>query len=234
MRKIIEGFKTVDARCALVLVYMAAALTVLEYYYLPPRIQARLGPLGRISLEAGITWAIATSVAFGLIPLLIVKFVHREPLSSVGYNARGFWKHSWIYFGLFLFMVPFLFYAASQPAFVRTYPFVGAARNDFATFWKWEAAYILQFFALESFFRGYALFTLEKKIGQLAIFVLAVPYCMIHYHKPWMEAGGAIIAGIALCALALRTKSFYGGAMLHMLVAVTMDTLGARAGGLFD
>ena len=233
MEKIREGLRTIDARCALVLVYTAVALTVLEYYYLPPRIQARLGPAGRISLEAGVIWAVATIVAFGVIPALIVKFVHREPLSSVGYSLRGLGKHVWLYLGLFLFMVPFLLYAAGKPSFQHTYPFVGAARRDMSVFLRWELAYLVQFFALESFFRGYALFTLERKMGWNAILVLAVPYCMIHYHKPWEEAAGAIIAGIVLSALALRYRSFYGGALLHILVAATMDTLGARAGGLF-
>ena len=234
MRKLIEGFKTADLRCAVALVYFAVCLTVLEYYYLTTRVQVRLtGRRGPISLEAGVTWALATSILYAVVPALIVFFLHKQSLRSIGYSLKGFLRHSWIYFGLYLFMVPFLFFAAGQRSFQVTYPFVFEARQDWATFWKWECAYLLQFFALEAFFRGYLLFTLEKRIGWNAIFVLAVPYCMIHYHKPWMEAGGAIIAGIALGALALRLRSFYGGFLLHGMVAVTMDLLGAKESGLF-
>ena len=48
---------------------------------------------------------------------------------------------------------------------------------------------------------------------------------MIHYHKPPAEAFGALAAGIILGALALRYRSWLGGAILHSLVAVSMDSL---------
>jgi uncharacterized protein len=52
-----------------------------------------------------------------------------------------------------------------------------------------------------------------------------VPYCMIHFSKPLPEALGAIVAGVVLGTLSLRTGSILGGAMLHVAVAVTMDVL---------
>ena len=61
--------------------------------------------------------------------------------------------------------------------------------------------YFAQFFALEMFFRGFWLGVLRKSFGSGAIFAMAVPYCMIHYGKPYLEAIGAIVAGIALGSL---------------------------------
>ena len=77
------------------------------------------------------------------------------------------------------------------------------------------------------------LFTLEKRFGWNAIFVMVVPYCMIHFHKPAPECFGAIIAGVVLGALALRLRTWVGGAVLHCLVAFTMDYLAAQRAGLF-
>ena len=54
---------------------------------------------------------------------------------------------------------------------------------------------------------------------------MAVPYCMIHYGKPYLEANGAIVAGIVLGSLAMRTRSIYSGFLLHISVAVGMDLL---------
>ena len=233
MQKIREGLRTANGRVVFALLYLGVTLTVLEFYYLPPRVEQRLtGRRHVVSLEAGVTWALMTSALY-LLPLLVVKLVHRERLTSVGFALRGFLRHSWIYFGLYLFMVPFIWFAGQRPDFLHTYPFVGEARHDWGAFWIWEASYLFQFFALEAFFRGYLLFTLEKKIGWNAIFVLVVPYTMIHYHKPPLEAFGALIAGTVLGALALRLRSFYGGFVLHGLVAVTMDLLGAHKSGLF-
>jgi membrane protease YdiL (CAAX protease family) len=229
-----EGLRTVDGRCMLALLYCGVLLTVLEYYYLPWRIQLRLdGTRRAISLEAGLTWAFATTAGYLVLPTIFVLFVHKEGLRSIGYRFRGFIRHAWIYLVLYAVMVPFILFAAGRADFQRTYPFVLNARHDWTTFLVWEASYLLQFFALEAFFRGYLLFTLERRFGWTAIFVMVVPYCMIHYHKPALEAFSALVAGVVLGALALRLRSFYGGVLLHGLVALTMDLLGAHASGLF-
>jgi membrane protease YdiL (CAAX protease family) len=54
---------------------------------------------------------------------------------------------------------------------------------------------------------------------------MAVPYCMIHYGKPYLEANGAIVAGIVLGSLAMRTRSVYAGFLVHITVAGSMDLL---------
>ena len=59
----------------------------------------------------------------------------------------------------------------------------------------------------------------------IAIFAMAVPYCMIHYGKPYLETNGAIVAGIVLGSLAMRTRSIYAGFLVHATVAVLNDIL---------
>lgn len=230
VRKIIEGFKTVDRDSAIALCYTAINLSVVEFWYLTNVVQRRInereGVFRRgISMEAGTTWAIATILLQLVIPILLIRFVHRRKLADHGWNMSGFVRHLWIYLGLFAFMIPFVLYAASQEAFLSRYPFVSEARTDSSVFLRWEFVYLAQFIALESFFRGYLLFTLERAFKWNACFIMAVPYCMIHWHKPPLECFGALIAGVALGAAALRFRSWYGGAVLHMLVGATMDIL---------
>jgi membrane protease YdiL (CAAX protease family) len=85
--------------------------------------------------------------------------------------------------------------------------------------------YGVQFLALELFFRGWMLGALRKSMGSAAVFAMAVPYCMIHYGKPYLETHGAIVAGIVLGSLALRTRSIYAGFLVHITVAFAMDFL---------
>ena len=66
---------------------------------------------------------------------------------------------------------------------------------------------------------------LRRTMGAGAIFAMAVPYCMIHYGKPYFEAQGAIVAGVVLGSLAMRTRSIYAGFLVHITVAVSMDLL---------
>jgi len=237
MRKLWQGFRSVDGRVALALVYTACLLTALEYWYLPTKVQARLTPSPEWatpvpSLEAGLTWAAACIIGFLVIPLFVTLAVHRDKPRSIGFTVAGFHLHVWIYFGLYALMVPLILMAADRPDFQRVYPFVPAARESMDCFIRWELGYLAQFFALEAFFRGYLLFTLEKRIGWNAIFVMAVPYCMIHWHKPPLEAFAAVVAGVVLGALALRFRSWLGGALLHALVALTMDLIAAHRAGI--
>jgi membrane protease YdiL (CAAX protease family) len=83
--------------------------------------------------------------------------------------------------------------------------------------------YIAQFFGLEVFFRGFWLSGLRHTLGSGAIFAMVVPYCMIHHGKPYLEAAGAVVAGIALGSLAMRTRSIYSGFLVHITVALLMD-----------
>jgi membrane protease YdiL (CAAX protease family) len=217
-------------------------LTVMEYWCLPSRFQDRASQFGNsirhsfgaIELSAGALWSASCILGFLIIPLLITVFVHREGPASIGMSIKGFHRHVWIYLAAYLVMLPIIFNVAERPDFQATYPFVAAAAKDFGTFVRWEAVYLAQFFALEAFFRGFLLFTLEKSMGWSAVFVMTVPYAMIHFHKPPAEAFGAIGAGIVLGLLALRFRSFYGGALLHAMVAFTMDFLAAQRGGAFD
>jgi hypothetical protein len=51
---------------------------------------------------------------------------------------------------------------------------------------------------------------------------------MIHFGKPYLEACGAIVAGIALGSLSMRTKSIYQGFLVHITIAGVMDWLALR------
>jgi membrane protease YdiL (CAAX protease family) len=89
----------------------------------------------------------------------------------------------------------------------------------------WEVIYFLQFLGLEAFFRGWMVGALRRSMGAGAIFALAAPDCMIHYGKPDLEAIGAIVAGVVLGSLAMRTRSIYAGFLVHITVALLMDLL---------
>ncbi len=95
--------------------------------------------------------------------------------------------------------------------FGNYYPFYKLASRSWFDFAMWEGIYWLQFFSLELFFRGWIVGALRKSFGAGAIFVMAAPYCMIHYGKPYLEAHGAIVAGVVLGSLAMRTRSIYSG-----------------------
>lgn len=216
------------------LIYGALILSLMEYFFIPPRAmyffaKPSLIPTLSEPLQAGIIWSLSCLIGFILIPMIIQKLILKNSLSEIGYSTKDFLKHAPTYLFLFALVIPVIFYVSSQESFSRTYPLIPEARESLKVFFIWEAFYVAQFFALEAFFRGYFLFSLNQKMEKwTAIAVMTVPYTMIHFHKPFVETMGAIVAGMVLGNLALKNKSWLGGAMTHSLVAVTMDCLASK------
>jgi membrane protease YdiL (CAAX protease family) len=171
-------------------------------------------------------WSFSKVTGYFLIPFPLWKLLFpKDSLLDMGLRVRGFTKHLWIY-GLCLAVVlPLLFLMSRQFDFGSYYPFYKTSSRSWFDFGSWELMYFTQFFCLELFFRGFMLNTLRKSLGSAAIFAVAVPYCMIHYGKPYLESHGAIIAGVVLGSLAMRTRSIYAGFLVHITVALGMDWL---------
>jgi membrane protease YdiL (CAAX protease family) len=171
-------------------------------------------------------WAFNRVFGYTVIPFVVWKiFFRKDSLLDMGLRVRGLLSHAWIY-GLCLAVVmPAVFVVSRAPDFANYYPFYKMASRSWFDLACWEAMYFAQFFALEIFFRGFWLSGLRNTLGSGAIFAMCVPYCMIHYGKPYLEAAGAVVAGVALGSLAMRTKSIYSGFIVHVTVALSMDLL---------
>ena len=158
-----------------------------------------------------------------LVPALFTKFILKENVIDHGLSTKGFREHAWIY-GVALSVVLVLVFGVSfLESFQNKYPMYRYAGSSWSDFLAWEAVYAVQFFSLEFFFRGHWMKVLERSMGGAAIAAMMVPYCMIHFGKPWPETVGAIAAGLVLGTLALRSRSIWAGFLVHVSVAVAMD-----------
>ena len=97
--------------------------------------------------------------------------------------------------------------ASRSESFQLAYPFYKWANRSAFNFWVWQGLYATQFAALEFFFRGFMLAGLRKSFGPGAVFVMVVPYCMIHFGKPLPETLGAIVAGIPDSASVISSRA---------------------------
>ena len=173
-------------------------------------------------------WAGWRVIGYAIVPMIVLAFLPGQRIRDYYVSPRGFFKHLWIFVALFGAFLPAVFVASTSDTFRHAYPFYRLANRSYADLVMWEALYGIQFVALEFFFRGFILQGLRRALGANAIFVMLVPYCMIHYGKPVPETLGAIAAGLVLGTLAMRTKSIWGGVLIHIGVATTMDVLALR------
>jgi membrane protease YdiL (CAAX protease family) len=177
-------------------------------------------------------WSAWRVLGYFLIPALTVKLIFREKLRDHGLETRGFAEHAWIYALAYLVvLIGVVLVANYDPHFQRYYPFYGLASRSWSDFVGWEILYAAQFFALEFFFRGFWLRAMKTAMGSQAIFAMVVPYCMIHFQKPFLECLAAIVAGIVLGTLAMKTRSIWSGFLIHVSVAVSMDVAALLATG---
>jgi membrane protease YdiL (CAAX protease family) len=217
----------VSLHVLVVMVTACVVLTLQEYYgnadryaQLFPRDGTRYWELKSFAWWSG--WRV---LGYVVIPMLVIALSPKQRLRDYHVSIRGFRKHFWIYAALFCAILPIVLLASRTASFRHTYPFYRMANRSSFDLWVWEALYAVQFVSLEFFFRGFLLQGLRRALGANAIFVMIVPYCMIHYGKPMAETLGAIGAGLILGTLAMRTRSIWGGVLIHIGVATTMDVL---------
>jgi membrane protease YdiL (CAAX protease family) len=188
-----------------------------NYFYLVLR------QTGFVELISYAWWTAWHIVGYVLIPALVIKRYIKLPVADFGWRWNATTAH-WRGYALLLSpILVFVFIASSSRDFVAHYPFYRLAGRSWFDLLAWEILYLTQFICLEFFFRGFFLQALRPAVGANAVWIMCVPYLMIHFPKLWPEAGGAILFGLFLGILALRSVSIWGGFFVHAGVAVGMD-----------
>ncbi len=230
-------------RTIVILIWTALGLSIVEYWGNPLFAANALRQTGFTSaaqtvsdfiainnnaqLHSLIWWAGTIIVVYLLIPVMITRFAFRMPLSEMGLRFRGSLQGWQLYVVMLFVMIPLVYYFSGTESFQSRYPFYKMAANEspWPNFIIWEIVYFVQFIALEFFFRGFITLGTRKSFGFLSIFIMTIPYCMIHFGKPMPETVAAIIAGIVLGTLSMKSRSVLLGVLIHYSVAITMDLM---------
>jgi len=181
-------------------------------------------------------WVGIIVLFYGIVPLIIIKFVFKDKFSNYGLSIKGALKDYKIYLLLIGIMLPIVITASFTESFQHKYPFYKLQEGEglFPRFFIWECLYLLQFFAVEFFFRGFMLHGNKQRFGFYSILVMTIPYCMIHFGKPLPETLAAIVAGLVLGVLSLKSNSIWLGVAIHFSVAITMDFCSLWQKGYFS
>lgn len=170
-------------------------------------------------------WGFWNVLGFLVLPMITIKYILKQPLKNYGWQIGAIKQH-WL--GYVLLASPIMFFAyivSFRDDFSSHYPFYDLAHKSWLDLILWECIYILQFIAVELFFRGFLVNGLRIPFGSLSIAVMCLPYLMLHFPKLWLESFGAISFGFFLGILALRSKSIWGGVGVHVSIALMMDCM---------
>ena len=217
-----------------VLACVSVSLLVLHYAKYSSNLQLLLNSLdtsywqrleasGWLQMCGYLWWTFCHLVTFILLPWLVIRFGFKQSMLDFGWRWNQVGVHWRGYLLLLSPILVFVVLVSMGEDFVNHYPFYRQAGRSWLDLLLWELLYMSQFVFLEFFFRGFMLNALRPAIGANAIWVMCVPYMMIHLPKLALEATGAILFGLFLGILALQSRSIWGGVLVHAGVALSMD-----------
>ena len=167
------------------------------------------------------------------VPVLLLMKLTIDKKVDGFYGLAKNSRHFDGYFALFTFLIPFLILISFSPDFLEAYPqfkawlFQGIFGMDTWLYTSiYEIAYSLDFVMTELIFRGTLVIGMMLLMGRTAILPMVAFYVSIHFGKPAMEAVSSLFGGYILGALAYQTRHIWGGVMVHISIALTMEVMG--------
>jgi membrane protease YdiL (CAAX protease family) len=173
----------------------------------------------------GATYSFFTGLfLFGLLPILIIKFVFHEPLSSYGVQL-GDWK-----FGLLALavmapvMIALTYPSATDPRFLAEYPLFKGAGSSAGIFATHSLLYLTYYLGYEMLMRGFIQFGLRERLGDWnAILVQTAISSLFHIGKPDGEIFSSILGGLIWGIVVFRSRSLLYVILVHWLLGVSLD-----------
>ncbi len=159
---------------------------------------------------------------FALPLLLGCVFLRKRP-RDFGVSL-GDWKFGLSFTAIFCIVMLFgTWFASAQKSFIQYYPTCPQVSTDWGKFWLFGASYFLYMTGWEFLWRGYMLFGLKDDFGYNAILIQMIPFTILHFGKPPIEAVSAVAGGIALGILAWRARSFWYAVLVHVFTIVAIN-----------
>lgn len=159
-----------------------------------------------------------------VVPLLIVKFVFKNPLRDFGWRLPENWPRALTLTLLVLALfVPLMFYFSNSQVFKDFYTARGLSVSGFLLVNILMS--LVYYFSEEFLFRGFMLWGLFRKIGYHSIWLSGLVFGAFHAVKPMPEFIFSFFAGFILAYLALKTKSFIPAFVVHYIMALVLNIM---------
>jgi len=169
----------------------------------------------------------------GLIFIMVPLFVFYRCYDNRETHYYGLRPHHFDtrpYFQLLLLMLPLIIGASFIDGFLRQYPMYKVTQAytvlgvpEWVTVGIYEAVYGMDFINVELLFRGFMVIGMMAVLGRQAVLAMAVTYCYLHFGKPAGEAISSIFGGYILGVVAFETRSIWGGIIVHVGIAWSME-----------
>lgn len=229
LKKLLVIIRSLDKKVIYIFISVAILQTI--SYYLTSRRFFRYNLFQyfqgneNIFLIEYLYWFIGDFLSYFIFPFLIIRFIFTERIKNYGITLGDYSAGIKITLIFLVIMLPIVWFASSLSEFSKTYPHLTSAKESWRIFLIFEAGMLIYMFSWEFIWRGFMLFGLKERFGYYAVLIQMIPFLILHNGKPAPETFGAIIAGVALGILALRTNSIYYCVLTHMSVMFSIDLI---------
>jgi uncharacterized protein len=219
--------KQLDRKIIIIFISVAVLQTV-SYYYTSRRF-FRYNYFEQLQFDKNvylyeyIYWFVGDFLTLFILPLLIIKILLKGKLTNFGLRVGDYkigLKYSLIFLAV---MFPIVWFVSANRDFIDTYPQLNDIKYSWSIFLVFESGIMVYMISWEFMWRGFMLFGLEDKFGYYAVLIQMIPFLILHNGKPAAETFGAIIAGLALGVLALKTRSVLYCIITHAGVMFSID-----------
>jgi len=168
-------------------------------------------------------WVVLDTFLFSIIPILIALLL-KIRFDEIGLSPENWEKFLPMSLIILSLSMPLVIYASMREDFRSYYPIWNPGLPHLS-FLVLEGVVLLLMFNTEFFFRGYLLFSLEARSGNMAILIQSIPYTLLHIGKPPLEVPFSFLAGLVFGYLALKYRSIFPGLLVHWGGSAFLDSL---------
>ncbi|NWF50619.1 MAG: CPBP family intramembrane metalloprotease [Ignavibacteriaceae bacterium] len=228
-KELILRIKSLDKKVVIIFLWVAISQTISWYFTSRRFFRINLYPSFQsdpnLFLYEYLYWFIGDFFVFFILSILLILFVFKEKPRDYGLTFGDYKSGLKISAIFLLIMLPLIWFFSSTAEFAETYPHLKSARDSLLIFFIYESGMFAYMFGWEYIWRGFMLFGLKEKFGDYSVLIQMIPFVILHNGKPFPETIGAILGGIALGILALRTRSVYYCVFTHMGIMFSIDLI---------
>ena len=167
---------------------------------------------------------LAGAVLFGLIPVLVILFVFRRPVSIYGSTTEYLAESIIWWIPAALLVVVLNYFVARNKNHLAQYPQIRARQWNSGLIILSATSWITYLAGYEFMFRGFLLFSCLESFGYWpAIIINIIIYSLVHLPKGQREAIASVFFGFILSYLTIELGSFWFALFIHVTLALSNE-----------
>lgn len=161
---------------------------------------------------------------FGILPILMIKYIFKQPLRNFGYGLKSIKSTIVITLLLYTVSLPVILIASRSWKLQNIYPEVRESIESKLSFLYSAISYILFYFGYEALYRGFLLFGLREYLGEWTAIIISMGFASVsHLNTPGSVFLASVITGILFPWINLRAGSLWPVFLAHSGIGVSMD-----------